>query len=294
MADGMNSVDQDRRRLVSPAEQCIRAAFEAIGITRFQLPHEIGALFSITAKQARRKLKDDIWSLDELLALQRRCGASLLGVLQDDLHEVDAGAHRVPALLVINGESLACEVQVGKALKGLQSSGLVCIWSKGRLVVSTSNFLTESGARGERFAINGIWLRVGSAPLRVAVLDDDILASQSLAEWFSENGYPAQSFTTIQQLEAAGLDAFDVFIVDVVLGGGQTCGELVVRIREADPWAIVVLLTGKLRTKDMEAEIAEIVRDQRVEFHAKPTSPLVLLSTVLNSVARRRQGPLLN
>lgn len=290
MTNVVHLIESNGHKVTGPAERCIRAAFEAVGIDHFRVPHEIGALLSITAKQARRKLKENIWSLEELLALQRRCGVSLGGVLQPD--EADGWTvHRgIQACLLVNGEADLCEISLGTPCTKPRSKGLVCTKHKGRWIVSTPHHLNELCAHGIRFTLEYMRPIEGSLPLRVAVLDDEIQASRSLAEWFSESGHPAQPFTTIEQLEAAGLDAFDVFIVDVVLAGGRTSHELVVRIREADPMAIVVLLTGQLRTRDMETEIAGIVRDQRVEFHAKPTSPLVLLSTVLNAVARRDSG----
>lgn len=290
MIDATNAGPSHLRTASNPAERAIRQAFESVGVTRFQVAHEIAKSFGITAKQARRKLKAGIWTLDELLALQRRCRVSLDGVLEDECAGDPQGPGQVRASLFVNGESTECEVQLGQLITTRQPRGLVCSRHRNRWVVSTANYVSDLIPQSERFAVHSIRLVQGSAPLRVAVLDDELQASQSLADWFSENGHPAQSFTRIEQLEAAGLDAFDVFIIDVVLGSNQTSYELVLKIRNADPEATVVMLTGKLRAPDIEARTADFVRDHRVEFHAKPTSPLVLLSTVINAAERRHRS----
>lgn len=272
----------------SHTESCIRAALESKGIARSAQATALGELLHVTHQQVRRKLRQGTWTLQELLIIQNHYSTSLADVMASQTSLGD-GVHLEAATLLINNQSVACEMRVGSALVSQSGAGLACSQVKDKWVVSTFAALDEAAPGALRYAVEMLQVLESGSPPRIAVLDDDENASTSLASWFNHSGYPAQAFTTSEALQEAGIEQFDVFVIDVILSAGKTCYSLLSKIRDIDPDAIVVLLTGKLRgNAPLETELASVVREQRVEFYEKPTRPPLLLASILNAVARRQ------
>lgn len=277
----------ERPKHAELTEQAIRAALTQKGVASAAHANSLADAFGITASQVRRKLRYGIWTLQELLVLQDRLGVSLANVL----HSSTNGEARdmEPGLLVINGQEVECEIRPGPVVTTSNpSANLACSRVGGRWMISTLGALDSSAPGQLRYAVELLQVLDSGSPLRIAVLDDDFPTAESLASWFTESGYPATPFATAQELEDAGIESFDAFVLDVVLKGG-TCYALIGKIREIDTNAVIMLLTGKVRgNTPLENEVAEVVRDQHVEFAVKPTSPALLLASILSSVARRR------
>lgn len=269
-------------------ENCIRTALESKGIPRSAQAAALSELLQVTHQQVRRKLRQGIWTLQELLLIQNHYGTSLAEVMASQSARGDGG-HLEAATILINNQAVECEVRIGSALVNQSGVGLACSRVKDKWVVSTFASLDDAAPGALRYAIEMLQVLENGSPPRIAVLDDDENASTSLASWFNHSGYPARAFTTSEALQAAGIDHFDVFVIDVILSAGKTCYSLLSRIRDVDPDAIVVLLTGKLRgNAPLETELANVVREQRVDFYEKPTRPPLLLASILNAVARRQ------
>lgn len=279
--------EDERPKHAELVEHAIRGALTQLGVAPAAQANTLAETFNITASQARRKLRYGIWTIHELLVLQDRFNVSFMSVLQH------AGGNPAPGLesatLLINGQQIDCEVRPGPVMTPSgPPANLACSRAKGRWWISTLSAL-EAEAPGQlRYAVEQLQVVDGGSPLRIAVLDDDSSAAESLATWFSESGYPSAAFATSAALEQAGIGNFDAFILDVVLKSG-TCYDLIDKIRDTDANAVIMLLTGKSRgNAPLEHEIAEVVRDHHVEFAVKPTSPALLLASILSSVARRR------
>lgn len=279
--------DSARPRHAGLAEQAIRAALSQKGVAAAAHAKELADMFSVTASQARRKLRNGIWTLQELLLLQERLGISFASIL--DTPSEEAGRDMEPGLLLVNGQEIECQMLPGPVMTpSTPVAGLACSRSAGRWHISTPAELDQSLPGQLRYAVELLQVLDGGSPLRIAVLDDDLPAAESLVNWFNESGYPASAFSTAKSLEQAGIENFDAFVLDVMLKSGTSYG-LVGKIREIDAHAVVMLLTGKVRgNMPLEHEMAEVVRDQRVEFAVKPTSPELLLAGILSSMARWR------
>lgn len=279
--------DDKRPKHAELIEQAIRTALTQKGVATAAHANTLAETFKITASQVRRKLRFGVWSLQELLVLQERLGVALSAVLNfssdSEVRDME------PGVLLINGQEVECQVSPGPVMTtSSQPANLACSRVQGRWMISTLSAL-ETAAPGQlRHAVELLQVLDGGSPLRVAVLDDDFPAAESLAMFFSESGYPSMAFSTAKDLIAAGIENFDAFVLDVMLKGG-TSYELIGKIKEVDANAVITLLTGKVRgNTPFESEMAEVVRDQQVEFAVKPTSPALLLASILSSVARRR------
>lgn len=277
----------ERPKHAELTEQAIRSALAQKGVASASHANALAETFNITPSQVRRKLRFGIWTLQELLVLQDRIGVSLSSVLHTS---GDSAARSMePGVLLINGQEVECQISPGPVMTAAsQAANLACSRHQGRWLISTCGSL-EAAVPGQlRYAVELLQILDGGSPLRIAVLDDDLPAAESLAMWFSESGYPAMAFSTTQELVSAGIGNFDAFVLDVMLKSG-TSYDLIGKIREIDANAVITLLTGKVRgNTPLESEMAEVVRDQKVEFAVKPTSPPLLLASILSSVARRR------
>lgn len=277
----------ERPKHAELTEQAIRSALAHRGVASASHANVLAETFNVTPSQMRRKLRFGIWTLQELLILQDRIGVSLSSVLHSSSEGVAKDME--PGLLLINGQEVECQISRGPVMAtASQPANLACSRVQGRWCISTFGAL-EAAAPGQlRYAVELLQVLDGGSPLRIAVLDDDFPAAESLALWLSESGYPAIPFATVQDLIEAGIGNFDAFVLDVMLKSG-TSYDLIGKIREVDANAVILLLTGKVRgNAPLESEMAEVVRDQQVEFAVKPTSPPLLLASILSSVARRR------
>ena len=129
------------------------------------------------------------------------------------------------------------------------------------------------------------------APLRVAVIDDDLLAAESLCDWFDDAGGKAQAFASADALLGSDVQQFDAYVVDYILGAGQSSEALIRHLRHLRPQAPIVLLTGRLRDGTAsEDSLTTLMRSLKVMFFEKPVRPAVLTAALLNSLDRSN-GP---
>ena len=263
----------------------------------------IAQICSISVSQARRKLRGAVWLFAEVLAVCRHFGESLDAVFAlDETPSVlrkaatagTATTPSYPATLLIDGQSLPCDIQLGamcgSAPGAGNATGLVALHhpAQGWLVGSAAK-LDERQLAGAHYAVAQLQWRhpAESARARIAVLDDDAGSAGALTDWFNEVGYAAQAYTSSDQLLATPLTDHDAFVVDLILAGGQTSQAIVERIRHEQPQAPIVLLTGQLRDGTAsEATLSTILRTQGVTFFEKPVRPAVLTAVIQSGLDR--------
>ncbi|MFT3858494.1 MAG: helix-turn-helix domain-containing protein [Aquabacterium sp.] len=281
------------------ASACVSALMERHGVAPRHQATVIAQICAISVSQARRKLRGAVWLLNEVLALARHFGEGLDAIFAADASRLTpsqspAVAPTYPAVLLMDGDRLECDIQLGAILPTSSASpnapALVAahLPANGWCVGSPRRMASE-GACTALYAVQHLHMRAPQ-PLsraRIAVLDDDIGSADALADWFNELGYCAQAFTSARQLLASSLHAHDAYVIDLILGGGQTSQALVEQIRLAQPQAPIVLLTGQLRDGTAsEATLSTILRTQGVTFFEKPVRPAVLTAAVQSALDR--------
>ena len=275
-------------------------------LDRHGIPHrhqatEIAQICAISISQARRKLRGAVWLFDEVQAICRHFeesldtvfGSSVLQAGSTNCQSMSNLGNTYPATLLIDGEKMACQIQLGPMHSSGQNEpgkGLLAYYSQQEGWRATSfQRIQQSGYTGPRYAVEQLQLRntMAQSRTRIAVLDDDIGSADALTDWFNELGYQARAYTTSEQLLSTPLKDHDAFIVDLILGRGQTSQAVVEQIRRELPHAPIVLLTGQLRDGTAsEATLSTILRTQGVTFFEKPVRPAVLTAAIQSSLDR--------
>lgn len=158
-----------------------------------------------------------------------------------------------------------------------------------RWLVAAPNALQRLRPQAPRYAVERLQIMPtrGRGDLRVAIVDDDALSAGALCEWFNASGGQCREFSTASALLSEDLCRFDAFVVDFILGPGQSAEALIAHLRQRRPAAPIVLLTGRLRDGTAsEDTLTSLMRSLNVMFFEKPVRPAVLMAALLNSLER--------
>ncbi|CAH0348035.1 helix-turn-helix domain-containing protein [Aquabacterium sp. CECT 9606] len=292
--------DEARDPSSTMAAECLSALMERHGIPARQQAAAVAQITGISISQARRKLRGAVWLFGEVMAITQHHGESLdqvfapqaapPGPVSPALASHSPNATQA-AQFLIEGQALPCEVRLGAQIVGSALPGVVLAAAhdaQGWWVASPAA-LQAQGIQGPHYQVAQVTMTQNSQarPARIAVVDDDLASAEALGDWFNETGYRADSFTSAAQLLGTPLADYDAFVVDLILGVGQTSHALVEQIRAARPQAPIVLLTGQLRGgAATEADLTTLLRTQGVAFFEKPVRPAVLTATIQSKLDR--------
>ena len=253
----------------------------------------LSELCGLSLSQARRKLRGAMWSFGEVLAVTRRFGASLDQVFSDSpgggvahtlLTPDVASVTLQDAAFLVESMAIPCRVRLGALVIGVPAEEqLLTAQNDTGWYVGTRKQLDGHCMEAPWYRADQVLLMpVPSKPRnRIAILDDDVGTTETLADWFNATGYAAQAFTTGEQLLASQIGSYDAFVVDFMLAAGDSSQAIIKRIRQALPKAPIVLLTGKLRSgQASEADLTTMLRTLNVTFFEKPVRPSVLAATI--------------
>jgi len=295
---------------------CVSDLLSRHGVSPRHQATEIAQICAISVSQARRKLRGAVWLFGEILALCRHFGESLDAVFAQ--HAVlgtlslgATGAHASgpdshagqPAQLLTDDLALPCTIHIGAlwaphpadAIGPAPQVLLATHIDQSWVVGSAARILAMTPA-GACYRIEQLQLESpdDQPRLRIAVLDDDPCAAQTLVDWFQEMGFDAEPFTSADTLLQAlrAPNPFDAYVVDLILSGGQTSQGVVEAIRQQQAQVPIVLLTGQLRDGTAsEATLATMLRTQGVTFFEKPVRPAVLTAAIQSSLDRLQAAP---
>ena len=282
------------------AAEGLSALMERHGVPARQQAATVAHITAISISQARRKLRGAVWLFGEVLAVTQHFGESLDQVFAS---KVPPSAPPSPALaspaptatqaarFLVEGHALPCEVRLGAQITAgtLTGVALAAAHDAQDWWVASPATLQARGLQGPHYLVAQVSMTPDSQarPTRIAVVDDDLASAEALGDWFNETGYRADSFTSAAQLLGTPLADYDAFVVDLILGVGQTSHALVEQIRAARPQAPIVLLTGQLRGGGAtEADLTTLLRTQGVAFFEKPVRPAVLTATIQSKLDR--------
>ena len=220
------------------------------------------------------------WELEEIEKVAAHFGESLadvFGASKDD--------DTVSAMLVVGGVRVPCQLTIGNAVREPERNSLVAVKLGEQWLVIPA---TEGGV-GPCFQIKRLEV-VGHADRRwrIAVLDDDVEETASLAQHFAARGCEVQGFTRVDDLIGQmRLKPFDAYVIDWLLEEGSAA-ELVGMIRSDDRDCPIAVLTGKIASDVMiEPEVAEAVSTFKLLFFEKPTRLPIISAQLLQALAGR-------
>lgn len=274
-----------------PVAARLRQALQIQGVAPRQQAAWVARLCDISVSQARRKLQGAGWLFDEVRTLAQYHGLSLDDLAHEDPGATDQGAALERATVLLEDGRSPCQVQIGHLLapRDQDRLPLQAIRHGDHWLVGSPPALRRLHPHAPRYAVQRLLLTPTPprAPLRVAVVDDDLLTAESLCDWFHDAGGKAQAFASAEALLTTDLQQFDAYVVDYILGAGQSSETLIRHLRGQRPHAPIVLLTGRLRDGTAsEDSLTSLMRALKVMFFEKPVRPAVLTAALLNSLDR--------
>lgn len=268
------------------AARAIRKLLWSMGYAKHKQAKFIVETTGLSYPQANRKLQGASgWDIDEFELLCRHLGRSIVDVLDAAMEP----PHSVLATLIKGSERLPCTVQLGEPIVDKSTTDYVAGQRNGAWHVGTR---AEVGEVGLRQALRIVLQPLESAlPVRVAVLDDDRDACDSLCELLEASGFNATPFYALNALVSALPDQiFDAFVLDWVVPGGTVLPGLM-RIREVNEHAPIAILTGKLDSGEADAHgIAGALGAYRADYFSKPSPVAIIAAALKRGIARHRNN----
>jgi CheY-like chemotaxis protein len=298
--DTSSPADEARDPSSALAAECLSALMERHGVPVRQQAAVLTQITGISISQARRKLRGAVWLFGEVLAVAQHFGEALDQVFQGKppFSRPTPAAALAPqspmptqaAQFLVDGQALDCQVRLGAQITpGVRGVILAAAHDARGWWVASPAGLQHHGVQGPHYLVDQVSMTQHNEvkPTHIAVVDDDLACAEALGDWFNETGYLARTFTSAEQLLSTPLSNYDAFVVDLILGAGQTSHNLVEQIRTERPLAPIVLLTGQLRDgQATEADLTTMLRTQGVTFFEKPVRPAVLTATIQSKLDR--------
>ena len=241
----------------------------------------IADVMKVGYSPAYRRMNGTVaWELEEIEAVAKHFGETLAEVFAAQRSE-----DYVPALLVLGGIRVPCQLIPGGVLREPDPGSLVAVKLGEQWLVTRGS---DAGL-GQAFDVKRLVVS-GAADRRwrIAVLDDDVSESDSLAEHFSDRGCEVDSFSRVEDLVGRMKSRpFDGYVVDWMLSEGSAA-ELVGMIRADDRECPIAVLTGKIASDVMvEPAVAEAVSTYKLLFFEKPTRLPIISAQMLQALAGR-------
>jgi CheY-like chemotaxis protein len=177
------------------------------------------------------------------------------------------------ATALFDSQQWPCHIVVGHLLSPRDQNRVLlqAVRDGSAWLVGPASALARLRPDAPRYALERLVMTADAArpAMRVAVIDDDVNAAESLCEWFDASDMAATPFTSAPAILNANPMQFDAFVVDFILTSGVDSRSLIEHIRMVKPHAPIALLTGHLR-----------------DGIEKPVRPGVLAAALHNSMDR--------
>ncbi len=257
----------------------VRSLLERHGLPRYRQSAWLAKAVGLSYSQAHRRLNGaSPWSLEDLAQL-----ANLFGETLADLITLPEGRPPVDGMLRIGKEAIGCRLWLGAAVaKGAPTSVVAVKSRSGWLVASV-----DDGIDGDAYEIERLEARpVATKRRAIAVLDDDVDVTDSIASSFELLGYRAHPFYKANDLLAeVATTTFDGYVLDWVVSE-RTVIDLVRFIRTKSNVCPIIILTGQVSIGAIdEADIADAIADYGLLFCEKPARTSILAATLAQAFA---------
>jgi ActR/RegA family two-component response regulator len=220
------------------------------------------------------------WEIEEIDKVAAHFGETLADVFSGEQAD-----ESMAAMLVVGGLRVPRSLSVGNATREPERNSLVAVKLGEQWLVIPA---TEAGV-GPSFEVKRMVVAGrGDRRWRIAVLDDDVEETASLAQHFSDRGCEVQGFNRVEDLIGQmKSNPFDAYVIDWLLQEGSAA-ELVGMIRSDDHDCPIAVLTGKIASDVLvEPEVAEAVSTFKLLFFEKPTRLPIISAQLLQALAGR-------
>ncbi len=275
-------LDDDEDDRVS---QRVRELLSKRGVAIHKQGSELSTFLGVARSTIHRKFKSGGWSAAELRAIAEQWRGRVEDLLGDS-HEAAAQGGEVLAKVFINGMPTSAYLTLGPVLELGDGCDLVAVNPNGEWAVYVGG--TEP-TDTPRYSIRK--LSFSALPrLKIALLEDDKLAADALAEDLMElGGVVVHKFYRSEELlSALAQRRYDAYVIDWLLGGGETAEATILTLREQQKTAPIVVTTGAMALQaDAEQQLIPFCERHRVGIIEKKFRAAVLLAHLRRDLAAR-------
>ena len=118
---------------------------------------------------------------------------------------------------------------------------------------------------------------------RILIVDDELVVRDSLARWFTAEGYETKPVASAREALEAATQEWDLALLDIKMPGMDGM-ELEARLKEADPDLIVIMMTGYATVETA----VEALKHGAYDYLTKPVDPDELSHLVSKALEHRR------
>ncbi len=250
---------------------------------------ELSSFLGVARSTIHRKFKNGGWSAAELRAIAERWRGDLDELLGIGEAESNSGGTQaeISTKVMVPGMPHHAALVLGPALEPDDACELVAVNPAGHWEVYTGGSEPTDTAR---YSIRK--LSFSAAPrLRIALLEDDKLAADALADELIElGGVSVHKFYRADDLiSAMKRRPYEAYVVDWLLGGGNTAEAAILAIRDLQKKAPIVVTTGAMALQaDAEQTLIPFCERHRAGIIEKKFRAAVLLSHLRRDLAAAR------
>jgi len=118
---------------------------------------------------------------------------------------------------------------------------------------------------------------------RILIVDDELVVRDSLARWFTAEGYETKPVASAREALEVATQEWDLALLDIKMPGMDGM-ELEARLKEADPDLIVIMMTGYATVETA----VEALKHGAYDYLTKPVDPDELSHLVAKALEHRR------
>lgn len=118
---------------------------------------------------------------------------------------------------------------------------------------------------------------------RILIVDDELVVRDSLARWFTSEGYETKALGSAREALEVATQEWDLALLDIKMPGMDGM-ELEARLKEADPDLILIMMTG-YATVDTAVKA---LKNGAYDYLTKPVDPDELTHLVSKALEHRR------
>ncbi len=256
------------------------------GIPIHKQGSELSQFLGVARSTIHRKFKNGGWSAAELRAVAEYWRGDLDELL--GTHEIESGlggiSGEISAKILIKGLPAQALLVLGPPLDPEDLCDLVAVHPAGYWEVYTGGMEPTDTPR---YSIRKLTFSA-SPYIRIALLEDDKLAADALAEELNQlGGVSVSKFYQAHDLVAAlHQRRFDAYVIDWLLGGGETAEATIVAIRNLQKKAPIIVTTGALALQaDTEQHLLPFCEQHQAGIIEKKFRAAVLLSQLRRDLA---------
>lgn len=280
----------------SSVGQRVRKFMTSKGVAKHHVVSRVSELLGMERAPAYRRMKDrPAFSPNELMTIASHFGEAIETVLAKEAPRPGQAqsAARVPMV-----QGTPALLARGKMKVDLQQRNVGVEFAVGDELRRSQYVAVEAGSDWEIYprgmAPQGCVARPVSRiilevlePDAVAVLEDDPAIAATWKIALEESGLWVATYESLESMRAALSErTFDAYVFDWYISG-RTAGELLTRVRRAQPFAPIALTTGKIELAG-EASLTDFSNRLGIQLLHKPVRPSWLANLLRRELASRR------